>query len=69
MTTTTITIPKELIPQVDDLIKEFGFDSKEEFFQEAIKDKVLELHKKVFFQETSKIAQHLHEKRVTEESN
>ena len=47
MATTTFNISDELLPSVNSIVKEFNFESKEEFFQEAVRDKVLELTKKL----------------------
>lgn len=67
MATTTVKISDELTPKVDNIIKEFGFKSKEEFFQEAIRDKILELHKRQFFKGSNKVAEQLRKKDITEE--
>ncbi len=66
MGTATFTLSKELLPKVDAIVKEFGFDSKEEFFQEAVKDKVLELQKKLFFRGSDKIFEELKKKKISE---
>lgn len=57
---------KELVPKVDAIVREFGFESKEEFFQEAVKDKVLELQKKLFFRGSDKISEELKKKKISE---
>ena len=67
MTTATVNLSKELGLQVDDIVKELGFGNKEEFFQEAIKDKVLELQKKLFFQGSNQVAVQLKKKGITEQ--
>lgn len=66
METATVKISEEISPQVDDIVKEFGFETKEEFIQEAIRDKVLELRKKLFFGGTDKIAESLRKQGVSE---
>ena len=66
MTTTNVIIPEELMPQVNTIVKEFGFQNREEFVQEAIRDKVLELQKKIFFENTNKIAANLRKKKISE---
>ncbi|MBT4805188.1 hypothetical protein HON71_03375 [Candidatus Woesearchaeota archaeon] len=66
MATTTFNISDELLPSVNSIVKEFNFESKEEFFQEAVRDKVLELKKKLFFQGSNKIAENLNKKKIKE---
>lgn len=67
MTTTTVKIPDDLAPKIQTIEEIFGF-TKEEFVQEAIRDKVLELQKKIFFEGTTKIAESLRKKKITEGS-
>ena len=66
MATTTFNISDELLPSVNSIVKEFNFESKEEFFQEAVRDKVLELKKKLFFQGSNKSAENLNKKKIKE---
>lgn len=66
MKTTTLNISEELSPRVEVIITEFGFKDREEFFQEAIRDKVLELQKKLFFKGSDEIAGRLRKKRISE---
>lgn len=66
MKTATLDVPEEILPRVDVIVSEFGFRDKEEFFQEAIRDKVLELQKKLFFKGSDEVAEQLRKKRVTE---
>ncbi|MFH1275664.1 MAG: ribbon-helix-helix domain-containing protein [Candidatus Woesearchaeota archaeon] len=62
----TIKISEEILPQVDSIVKEFGFETKEEFIQEAIRDKILEIRKKVFFEGTDKISENLRKQGISE---
>ncbi len=66
MATTTVTIPEEISPAIDQVISEFGFNTKEEFVQEAIRDKVIMLKKKLFFSGSDKVAEQLHQEGIAE---
>lgn len=66
MTTATLEVSEELLPKIQFIVEEFDFKSKEEFFLEAIRDKVLELQKKLFFKGSDKIAERLRERGRTE---
>ena len=66
MATTSVSVPDDLLLKIDGIVEKFGFNTKEEFMQEAIKDKVLELQKKVFFEGTSKIAENLKRAGISE---
>lgn len=66
METASIELSEEQMPKVDEIVERFGFETKEEFFQEAIRDKILELQKKLFFEGTNKIAGKLQEQGITE---
>ncbi len=66
MGTATFVLSKELVPKVDAIVREFGFESKEEFFEEAVKDKVLELQKKLFISGSDKISEQLKKKKISE---
>ncbi len=66
MAVTSIRIPDEQLPQVDEVVEKFGFKTKEEFVQEAIRDKILELQKKHFVVGTDRIAKRLKEKGIQE---
>ncbi len=66
MATTTIKVSDEIAPKIDFIVTEFGFKNQEEFFQEAIRDKVIELNKKTFFRGSNMIANRLKKKGVTE---
>jgi hypothetical protein len=66
MGTATFNISDELLPSVNSIVKEFNFESKEEFFQEAIRDKILELRKKLFFHGSDRIAEQLRKKGIKE---
>ncbi len=66
MKTTTLNISEEISPRVDVIVNEFGFKNKEEFFQEAIRDKILELQKKLFFKGSDEIAGRLRKKGIGE---
>ena len=65
MTLTSLKLPVNLQFQVDSLVKEFGFETQEDFFKEAIRDKVLELQKKLFFQGSDRVAKGLKEKMIS----
>ncbi len=67
MTQATAQIPSDLTSEVNFIVQEFGFQNKEEFVQEAIRDKVLELRKLRFFSITDTIAAHLKKKRISEQ--
>ena len=66
METTTLNISEEISPRIEVIINEFGFKDKEEFFQEAIRDKVLELQKKLFFKGSDEIAGRLRKRKISE---
>ncbi len=66
MTTATLRIPDDLTLEVNTIVQDFGFQNKEEFVQEAIRDKVLELRKLRFFSITDKIATNLKKKKISE---
>lgn len=68
MSTTATVIPKDLAPLVEQFTDELGFASEEEFVIEAIRDKVLELRKKMFFAGTDKIRKKLEQRGVSEKS-
>jgi len=62
----TTSIPSDVASQVEEIIDTFGFKNQEEFVQEAIRDKVLELKKKLFIMGSDKIAAGLQQKGITE---
>lgn len=66
MTEAIVHLAEEILPQVEGIVKEFGFQSREEFVQEAIRDKVLELQKERFFTGTDEIRKQLQKKGITE---
>lgn len=66
MTTTTFDLSEDILPGVESIVTQFGFKNKEEFFQEAIRDKVLELQKKIFLEGTNQISKNLKKKGITE---
>jgi len=66
MTTATLRIPDDLTLEVNNIVQDFGFQNKEEFVQEAIRDKVLELRKLRFFSITDKVAANLKKKNISE---
>lgn len=68
MTTTTIKVSDEIAPKIELIVNEFGFKNKEEFFQKAIRDKVIELNKKIFFRGSEVIANRLKKKRISEKN-
>ena len=47
------------------VIDEFGFDSENEFVEEAVSEKILELKKQIFFNITDQIATSLRSKGVS----
>ena len=67
MTTATLRIPDDLTLEVNNIVQDFGFQNKEEFVQEAIRDKVLELRKLRFFSITDKVAANLKKKKISEQ--
>lgn len=66
MTTTTIKVSDEIAPKIEFIIHEFGFKNQEDFFQEAIRDKVIELNKKIFFRGSGVVANRLKKKGLGE---
>ena len=68
MATATIEISEDIAPAIEQIVPEFGFTGKEEFFEEAIRDKVLEIQKKAFIMGSNKIADRLRKKSITEKS-
>lgn len=66
MTEAIVHLAEEILPQVESIVKEFGFQSREEFVQEAIRDKVLELQKERFFTGTDEIRKQLQKKGIAE---
>ncbi len=67
MTQATAQIPSDLTSEVNFIVQEFGFQNKEEFVQEAIRDKVLELRKLRFFSVTDTLAANLKKKNISEQ--
>ena len=61
-----ITLPTRLENDVGILRKEFGFASDSEFIREAIRDKILELKKLLFFQISAKVSKGLKKHKVSE---
>lgn len=47
------------------IVNEFGFDSEEEFVEEAVTEKILELKKQIFFNITDQIGAALRSKGIT----
>ncbi|MBS3120527.1 hypothetical protein J4420_02335 [Candidatus Woesearchaeota archaeon] len=68
MTITTIEVSEDIAPAIEQIVHDFGFSGREEFFEEAIRDKVLELQKKSFITGSNKIADKLRKKSITEEN-
>ena len=66
MESTTVHISESILPHVETIVNKFGFKNKEEFFQEAIRDKVLELQKELFLKGSDTISERLKKKRITE---
>ncbi len=61
-----IKIPEELISKVDTVIEKFNFKDQQEFVEEAVRDKILELQKKLFFEGSDEVAKGLAKNKVSE---
>lgn len=66
MPTSTVSLPTEVLPQVEAIVNTFGFKNKEEFVQEAVRDKILDLQKRLFFSGSDRISMKLRQKGITE---
>ncbi len=62
---TTIKIPDDLTLEFKKAILELGFSGDSEFIEQAIREKILELRKKNFFEITDKIEFGLKKRGVT----
>ncbi|MEA1993949.1 MAG: hypothetical protein U9N35_06110 [Euryarchaeota archaeon] len=51
-----IKFSKKTEKDMEMLVDEFGFDTEDEFVEEAVSEKILELKKQIFFNITDKIA-------------
>ena len=62
---TEINLPKELEAELRKIVVELGFNGNSEFVEAAVKEKILELKKRQFFQISDKVAHGLKEKGVS----
>lgn len=62
-----IKIDKELTPKLQKLVAALKFKSTEEFINKAIRDKILEIKRKRFFEISDKISESLEEQGISEE--
>ena len=62
---TEIKLPEELAIELRKIAIESGFNGNSEFVEEAVKEKILELKKRRFFQISDKVALGLKEKGVS----
>ncbi len=62
-----IHIDKELAPELQNLVAALKFKNIEEFINRAIRDKILEIKRKRFFEISDQIAESLEEQSITEQ--
>jgi predicted transcriptional regulator len=62
-----IHIDKELTPELENIVATLKFRNKEEFINKAIRDKILEIKRKRFFEISDKISESLEGRGITEE--
>lgn len=62
-----IHIDKKLAPELQNLVTTLKFKSAEEFINKAIRDKILEIKRRRFFEISNKISKSLEEQGITEE--
>lgn len=62
-----IHIDKRLTPELQNIVLTLKFKNIEEFINKAIRDKILEIKRKRFFEITDKISESLEEQGITEE--
>ena len=60
-----ITFSEKTEKDIKMIVDEFGFDSEEEFVEEAVAEKILELKKQIFFNITNQVGAALRSKRIT----
>ena len=61
-----IHIDKKLAPELQNLVTTLKFKNIEEFINKAIRDKILEVKRKRFFEISNKISESLKEQGITE---
>ena len=66
MAPTTVQLSEDLQPQITEVVNRLGFKNQEEFIEEAVRDKILEIKKKQFFAGSDLITQGLSKKKITE---
>lgn len=62
-----IHIDKKLTPELQNIVAALKFKSIEEFINKAIRDKILEVKRKRFFEFSDKISESLEEQGITEQ--
>lgn len=62
-----IHIDKKLTPEIQNIVATLKFKSIEEFINKAIRDKILEIKRKRFFELSDKISESLKEQGLTEQ--
>ena len=60
-----ITFSEKTEKDIKMIVDEFGFDSEEEFVEEAVAEKILELKKQIFFNISDQIGAALRSKGIT----
>lgn len=60
-----ITLSEETEKDIKMIVDEFGFDSEEQFVEEAVAEKILELKKQIFFNITDQVGAALRSKGIT----
>jgi len=60
-----ITFSEKTEKDIKMIVDEFGFNSEEEFVEEAVAEKILELKKQIFFNITDHVGAALKSKRIT----
>ena len=60
-----ITFNEKTEKDIKMIVDEFGFDSEEEFVEEAVTEKILELKKQIFFNITNQVGAALRSRRIT----
>ena len=60
-----ITFSEKTEKDIKMIVDEFGFNSEEEFVEEAVAEKILELKKQIFFNITDQVGAALKSKRIT----
>ncbi len=62
-----IHIDKKLTPELQNIVTTLKFKNIEEFINKAIRDKILEVKRKRFFELSDKISESLEEQDITEQ--